>query len=190
MNKVKKIIVAITGASGAIYGIRCLEALRRAEIESHAVISTSAEKTIEHETDYTVKDVKELCDVLYDVNDVGANISSGSFQVDGMIVSPCSIKTLSSIANSFNDNLISRAADVTLKERRKLVLMVRETPIHLGHLRLMEAVMEIGGIILPPIPAFYHKPVTVDEIVNHSVGKALDLFGIDAKLFERWNGLV
>lgn len=185
----KKIVLGISGASGAIYGIRCLETLNKLDIESHVVISASAEKTIEHETDYSVEYVKSLCSVVYDLQDIGASISSGSFHVDGMIIAPCSIKTLSSIANSFNDNLITRAADVTLKEQRKLVLMVRETPFHLGHLRLMQSVVESGAVILPPVPSFYHKPKSIDDIVNQSVGKALDQFGIDARLFERWSGL-
>jgi flavin prenyltransferase len=185
----KKIVVGISGASGAIYGIRCLETLNKLGIESHVAISTAAEKTIEYETDYTMEQVKSLCTYLYDLKDIGASIASGSFRVDGMIVAPCSIKTLSSIANSFNDNLISRAADVTLKERRKLVLMVRETPFHLGHLRLMQSAAEMGAVILPPVPSFYHKPASIDDIVNQSVGKALDQFGIDAQLFDRWEGL-
>lgn len=185
----KKIVIGITGASGSIYGIRCLETLNKLQIETHVIISSSAEKTIEYETDYSVDQVKSMCSFVYDLQDIGASISSGSFHVDGMIIAPCSIKTLSSIANSFNDNLISRAADVTLKEQRKLVLMVRETPFHLGHLRLMQSVAEVGGVILPPVPSFYHKPKSIDDIVNQSVGKALDQFGIEARLFERWSGL-
>ncbi|PLS16025.1 3-octaprenyl-4-hydroxybenzoate carboxy-lyase [Bacillus sp. M6-12] len=185
----KKIVVGISGASGAIYGIRCLETLNKLGIESHVVFSSSAERTIEYETDYSVEKVISLCSFVYDIKDIGASISSGSFQVDGMIIAPCSIKTLSSIANSFNDNLLTRAADVTLKEKRKLVLMLRETPLHLGHLRLMQSVTENGGIILPPVPSFYHKPKSIDDIINQSVGKALDQFGIDAQLFERWKGL-
>lgn len=185
----KKIVIGISGASGSIYGIRCLETLNKLQIESHVIISSSAEKTIEYETEYSVEQVKSLCSFVYDSNDIGASISSGSFHVDGMIIAPCSIKTLSSIANSFNDNLITRAADVTLKEQRKLVLMVRETPLHLGHLRLMQSAAENGAVILPPVPSFYHKPTSLDDIVNQSVGKALDQFGIDARLFERWSGL-
>ncbi|MFB6802596.1 UbiX family flavin prenyltransferase [Peribacillus butanolivorans] len=188
-NRVKKIVIGISGASGSIYGIRCLETLNKLQIESHVIISSSAEKTIEYETEYSVEQVKSLCSFVYDSNDIGASISSGSFHVDGMIIAPCSIKTLSSIANSFNDNLITRAADVTLKEQRKLVLMVRETPLHLGHLRLMQSAAENGAVILPPVPSFYHKPKSLDDIVNQSVGKALDQFGIDARLFERWSGL-
>jgi 4-hydroxy-3-polyprenylbenzoate decarboxylase len=186
---VKKIVIGISGASGSIYGIRCLETLNKLQIESHVIISSSAEKTIEYETEYSVEQVKSLCSFVYDSNDIGASISSGSFHVDGMIIAPCSIKTLSSIANSFNDNLITRAADVTLKEQRKLVLMVRETPLHLGHLRLMQSAAENGAVILPPVPSFYHKPTSLDDIVNQSVGKALDQFGIDARLFDRWSGL-
>lgn len=189
MRRVKKIVLGISGASGAIYGIRCLEALKKAQIESHVIISSSAVKTIEYETDYSIREVNEMCDFLYDPYDMGASVSSGSFLVEGMIVAPCSIKTLSSVANSFNDNLITRAADVTLKERRRLVLMVRETPFHLGHLKLMQSVAEMGGVILPPIPSFYHKPESVEDIVNQSVGKALDQFGIEGNLFERWSGL-
>ncbi|MFJ9382533.1 UbiX family flavin prenyltransferase [Peribacillus sp. NPDC101481] len=185
----KKIVIGISGASGSIYGIRCLETLNKLQIESHVIISSSAEKTIEYETEYSVEQVKSLCSFVYDSNDIGASISSGSFHVDGMIIAPCSIKTLSSIANSFNDNLITRAADVTLKEQRKLVLMVRETPLHLGHLRLMQSAAENGAVILPPVPSFYHKPTSLDDIVNQSVGKALDQFGIDARLFDRWSGL-
>lgn len=185
----KKIVIGITGASGAIYGIRCLETLNKLKIETHVILSPSAEKTIKYETGYTVEQVKSLCNYIYDVQDIGASISSGSFQVDGMIIAPCSIKTLSSIANSFNDNLITRAADVTLKEQRKLVLMVRETPFHLGHLRLMQSAAENGAVILPPVPSFYHGPKSIDDIINQSVGKALDQFGIDGQLFERWSGL-
>ncbi|MFJ7855990.1 UbiX family flavin prenyltransferase [Peribacillus frigoritolerans] len=185
----KKIVIGISGASGSIYGIRCLETLNKLQIESHVIISSSAEKTIEYETEYSVEQVKSLCSYVYDSYDIGASISSGSFHIDGMIIAPCSIKTLSSIANSFNDNLITRAADVTLKEQRKLVLMVRETPLHLGHLRLMQSAAENGAVILPPVPSFYHKPTSLDDIVNQSVGKALDQFGIDARLFDRWSGL-
>lgn len=184
-----RIVVGITGASGAIYGIKLLEALKQCQVESHAIISDSAKKTILHETSYSLKEVEAMCSFLYDPRDIGAAISSGSFLVNGMIIAPCSIKSLSSIANSFNDNLITRAADVQLKERRKLVLLVRETPLHLGHLRQMVAVSEMGGVILPPVPSFYHKPETIDDIVRQSLGKALDQFGIDAKLFSRWKGL-
>ncbi|WP_134704730.1 UbiX family flavin prenyltransferase [Ammoniphilus sp. YIM 78166] len=185
----KKIVVGISGASGAIYGVRILETLHRLGIESHAVITDSAVRTIEHETSYSLSYVKSLCTHLYDDRDIGAKISSGSFLVDGMVIAPCSIKTLSGIANSYNDHLLVRSADVTLKERRKLVILLRETPLHLGHIKLMLSVTEMGGVILPPVPSFYHKPTSLDDIVNQSVGKALDQFGIDAKLFDRWNGL-
>lgn len=184
-----KIVVGISGASGAIYGIKTLEVLRRLDIESHVVISHAAERTIHHETSYTIQQVQQLATKLYSQEDIGAAISSGSFKVDGMIVAPCSIKTLSAIANSYNDELITRAADVQLKERRKLVLMVRETPFNLSHLRHMTQITEMGGVILPPVPSFYHKPSSLDDIVSQSVGKALDQFGIDAKLFDRWKGM-
>lgn len=184
-----RIVVGISGASGAIYGIRTLEALKRLGVESHLVMSATAAETIAYETSYSVDEVVRLATKVYPVNDVAAAISSGSFKTDGMIVAPCSIKTLAGIANSYNENLLTRAADVTLKERRKLVLMVRETPLHLGHLRHMVAVTEMGAVVLPPIPAFYHKPQTLDDIVNQSVGKALDQFGLDASLFKRWTGL-
>lgn len=185
----KKIVVGISGASGAIYGIRLIEALQKTGAESHVVISPSAIKTIHYETKYKIEQIESMSTHFYDSKDIGATIASGSFQVDGMIVAPCSIKTLSAIANSFNDNLITRAADVTIKEKRRLVLMVRETPLHLGHFKLMQAVAEMGGVILPPVPSFYHLPETIDDIVNHSVGRALDSFNIDANLFNRWDGL-
>lgn len=184
----KKIVVGISGASGAIYGIRTLEVLQRLGIESHAIISNAAERTIHYETDYTVEQVIKLATSVYDQRDIGAAISSGSFKVDGMIVAPCSIKTLSSVANSYNDQLITRAADVQLKERRKLVLIVRETPFNLSHLQSMTLITQMGGVILPPVPSFYHRPKTIDDIVNQTIGKALDQFGIDAHLFDRWDG--
>ncbi|MCM3760067.1 UbiX family flavin prenyltransferase [Alkalihalobacillus oceani] len=184
----KKIVVGISGASGAIYGIRTLEVLQKLGIESHAVISNAAKQTIEYETDYTVEDVRALATSVYGQEEIGAAISSGSFKVDGMIVAPCSIKTLSAIANSFNDELITRAADVQLKERRKLVLIVRETPFNLSHLQHMTLITQMGGVILPPVPSFYHKPKTIDDLVNQTIGKALDQFDIDARLFRRWDG--
>ncbi len=185
----KKIVIAISGASGALYGIRILEVLKPLNIETHVIISPSAFKTIEYETDYSKEDVVALSTHIYDSQDIGATISSGSFMVEGMIIAPCSIKSMSSIANSLNDNLLTRAADVTLKERRKLVLLLRETPLHLGHINLMKNITEMGGVVLPPVPSFYHKPKSIDDIVNQSVGKALDQFGIEANLFERWPGL-
>lgn len=184
----KKIVVGISGASGAIYGIRILEVLKKLGIESHAIISNAAVKTIQYETSYKVEEVIKLATNVYDQKDIGAAISSGSFKVDGMIVAPCSIKTLSAVANSYNDDLITRAADVQLKERRKLVLLVRETPYNLSHINHMSLITQMGGVILPPVPSFYHKPKTIDDIINQTVGKALDQFGIDAKLFERWTG--
>jgi 4-hydroxy-3-polyprenylbenzoate decarboxylase len=187
----RRIIVAITGASGAIFGIRTLEVLGKiADVESHLVMSDGARATIAYETGYSVDEVKGLADVVHSERNLGASISSGSFQTEGMLVAPCSIKTLSGIANSYDDNLIIRAADVVLKERRKLVLLVRETPLHVGHLKLMVQASENGAVILPPMPSFYHRPVTVDDVVDHIVGKALDQFGIDAKLYRRWQGSV
>ena len=185
-----KLVVGISGASGAIYGLRILEVLRQVGVETHLVMSDSAKRTIVYETDYSIDAVKKLASQVHDINDIGACISSGSFRHDGMVIAPCSIKTLSALANSFNTNLLIRSADVTLKERRKLVLMIRETPLHLGHLRLMTQVTEIGAVLVPPLPAFYHQPKTIDAIVNKSVNKALDQFDLGAQLnlFERWTG--
>jgi 4-hydroxy-3-polyprenylbenzoate decarboxylase len=184
-----KIVVGISGASGAIFGIRTLEVLNHLGIESHVVVSDAAVQTIHHETFYKIDEVCNLASKVYGQKDIGAAISSGSFKVDGMIIAPCSIKTLSAIANSYNDELITRAADVQLKERRKLVLLVRETPFNLSHLQHMTLITQMGGVILPPVPSFYHKPKTLDDIINHTIGKVLDQFGIDAKLFDRWKGL-
>jgi 4-hydroxy-3-polyprenylbenzoate decarboxylase len=188
MRMTKKIIVGISGASGAIYGIRTLEVLRQIGIESHAVISNAAAQTIHYETNYSVEGVLKLATYTYKQKEIGAAIASGSFKVDGMIIAPCSVKTLSSIANSFNDQLITRAADVQLKERRKLVLLVRETPFNLSHIQHMSLITQMGGVILPPVPSFYHKPNTIDDIINQTIGKALDQFDIDGNLFERWSG--
>jgi len=182
----KRLVVGITGATGAIYGIRLLEFLSKSDVETHLVISDSAEKTIRMETHWTLEQVKALATVTYHMEDVGADISSGSFHAEGMVVIPCSIKSLSAIANSYNENLLIRAADVALKERRKLVLVVRETPLHRGHLSLMLNVADAGAVILPPIPAFYFLPKTLDDIINHTVGRVLDVFGIDHRLFNRW----
>lgn len=183
------LVVAISGASGPIYGIRTLEVLRCIpDIETHLIVSAGARATIAYETHYSYDQVKALADVVHNETNLGASISSGSFATAGMIIAPCSIKTLSGIANSYDDNLTIRAADVTLKEGRKLVLVLRETPLHLGHIRLMAQAAEIGAVILPPVPSFYHLPETVDDIVNHTIGKVLDQFGIDAKLFARWQG--
>ena len=183
------IIIGITGATGAIYGVRLLEVLASMkDIETHLIISEAGEKTIAYETQYRISDVKKLAAYSYDIGDIYAPISSGSFRADGMIIAPCTIKTMSALANSYSENLIVRAGDVTLKERRKLVVMVRETPLHLGHLRTMERLTEMGAIIMPPMPAFYHQPQTVQDIVDHTVGKVLDVFDIKHDLFRRWSG--
>jgi len=187
----KRLVIGISGASGAIYGIRLLELLRAVEdVETHLVISQSAGITIGLETDFTPEQVTDLADVTYRFGDIAAAISSGSFRTMGMVVMPCSMKTLAGIAHSFSNNLLLRAADVTLKERRRLLIVSRETPLHLGHLRLMTQVTELGGIIMPPAPAFYHRPQTIDDIVNQTVNRALDLMGIELPQDElaRWQG--
>jgi 4-hydroxy-3-polyprenylbenzoate decarboxylase len=179
----------MNGATGVIYGIRLLEVLSGLKgVETHLIISTAGEKTIEIETAFKATEVKALANYCYAIEDIAARIASGSFQHDGMIVAPCSMKTLSALATSYADNLLTRAADVTLKERRRLVLMVRETPLHLGHLRNMVSVTEMGAIVMPPVPAFYHGPQTIQDIVDHTVGKALDLFQIEHSLYRRWPG--
>lgn len=185
------LIICITGATGVIYGIRLLEVLSSLkDVETHLVISKAGELIIKHETGRKIQDVRKLASFWYDVEDIGACISSGSFQRDGMIVAPCTVKTMSGLANSYSANLITRAGDVTLKERKKLALMVRETPLHLGHIRAMEKLTEMGAIIVPPIPAFYHKPKTISEIVDHTTGRLLDIFDIKHNLFRRWTGHV
>lgn len=187
----KRLIVGLSGASGVIYGIRLLEVLRGIEdIETHVIISHAAKRTILLETDYTVDQVEALADNLYSFKDIAASISSGSYKTIGMVIIPCAVKTMSGIANSYSDNLILRAADVVLKDRRKLVLALRETPLHLGHVRLMEQVIQLGAIMMPPMPAFYHRPQTIDDIINQSVNRVLDLFDIELEenLFERWQG--
>ena len=187
----KKLIIGISGASGAIYGIRLLEVLREIEnVETHLVMSTAAGITIGLETEYTTDEVVDLADATYRFKDIAARISSGSFKTDGMIVAPCSMKTLAGITYSFSDNLLLRAADVVLKDRRRLILAPRETPLHLGHLRMMVQVTGIGAIIVPPMPAFYHRPQTIDDIVNQTVNRILDLVEIElpADLFQRWQG--
>ena len=181
-----KIVVGISGATGVIYGVRMLKTLYTCGVETHLVITQSAIKNLLIETEYTVADLEPFASAIYDVDDVGAAIASGSFKVDGMVIAPCSIKTLSAVANSFNYNLLIRAADVNLKERRRVVLLVRDTPFHEGHLDLMMKVTRMGGIIMPPVPAFYHMPKTIDDIIDQSVGKVLDFFSIDAGLFRRW----
>jgi flavin prenyltransferase len=186
----RRIVVGISGASGAIYGVRLLQVLRaQPDVETHLVISKAALLTIAHETPFDPEAVTSLADRVYDQGDIAASIASGSFRTAGMVIAPCSMKTLSAVASSYTDNLMARAADVCLKERRKLVLVVRETPLHLGHLRLMTAVTEMGAVVLPPVPALYARPRTVGEIVDHTVGKVLDQFGVEANLMERWSGL-
>ena len=183
------LIIGITGSTGVIYGIRMLEVLSSmSDVETHLVISEAGETIIRYETDKNLTDVRKLARYNYDIRDVAAQISSGSFMRDGMIVAPCTIKTMSAIANSYNENLLIRSADVTLKERKKLLLMVRETPLHLGHLRMMEKLTEMGAVIMPPVPTFYTRPRTIEEIVDHTVGRMLDIFNIEHSLFHRWSG--
>ena len=187
----KRLIVGISGASGAIYGVRLLQVLRDvAGVETHLVMSQAARQTLSLETDYLLRDVQALADVVHDTRDIAASISSGSFKTAGMIILPCSIKTLSGIVHSYTDSLVTRAADVVLKERRPLVLAVRETPLHLGHLRLMTQAAELGAIIMPPVPAFYHRPQSLDDVINQTVNRVLDQFDIElpADLFTRWQG--
>jgi len=184
----QRLIVGISGASGTIYGIRLLEVLRDTPIETHLVMSEAAKRVAEAETGYASGWIEGLADAVYGNEEIDAPISSGSYPTLGMIVAPCSIKSLSAIAHSYDDTLLARAADVVLKERRKLVLVVRETPLHLGHLRLMAAVTEFGAVVLPPMPSFYHQPKTIADIVDQTVGKMLDQFGLDHHLFKRWPG--
>jgi flavin prenyltransferase len=185
-----RIVVAITGATGAIYGVRLLRALGTVPgLETHLVVSDAGVLNLHHELDMSRKDVEALADRSYNLRDIGATLASGSFQSAGMIVAPCSMKTLASIAFGLSDNLIARAADVVLKERRRLVLMVRETPLNLAHLRNMTAVTEMGGIIFPPLPGFYHHPQSIEEMVDQTVGRVLDLFALPHQLAPRWNGL-
>ncbi len=184
----KRIVIGISGASGVIYGVRILSLLRDKKLETHLVISESGKNNIQIETDYSLDQVEAMADYVYDTKDVGAALASGSFLTDGMVVVPCTIKTLSGIANSYTNNLLVRAADVTLKEKRKLVLVVRETPLHKGHLRLMTMAADMGAHILPPIPSFYHAPKTIDDIINQTIGKIFDYLSIDHDLFKRWSG--
>lgn len=184
------LIVGITGTSGVVYGIRLLQVLAgRKDIETHLIISEAGEENIKYETDWKLEDVKALASFSYNIRDIGSRLASGSFKRDGMIIAPCTIKTMSALANSYNENLLVRAGDVTLKERKKLVLLIRETPLHLGHIRNMERLSEMGAIIMPPVPAFYHRPKTIQDIVDHTVGKALDIFDIEHNLFPRWSGM-
>ncbi len=185
----KRLIVGLSGASGVIFGVRLLETLKNVpDVETHLIVSKGAEVTLRLETEDSLERIASLADVVHDHGNLAAPISSGSFRTLGMVVIPCSMKSLAQIALSLNDNLLTRAADVTLKERRKLVLVPRETPLHLGHLRHMTAVAEMGGVILPPAPSFYHGPKTIMDVVDQTVGKVLDQFGIEHALFRRWGG--
>lgn len=186
----QRLVIAITGATGVIYGVRLLQVLHAMpHIETHLMISEAGVLNLHQELDMNRKDVEALADCVHNVRDVGASIASGSFQSDGMIVAPCSMKTLAAVAHALSDNLIARAADVVLKERRRLVLMVRETPFNLAHLRNMTAVTEMGGIIFPPLPGFYHHPASINEMVDHTIGRVLDLFDVPHTLTPRWVGL-
>ncbi|MGV7208308.1 UbiX family flavin prenyltransferase [Oxalobacteraceae bacterium A2-2] len=185
-----RLIIAITGATGAVYGVRLLQVLQhQPSVETHLVISDAAVLTLHQETGLQRREVEALAHVVHKVRDVGASIASGSFLSDGMVIAPCSMKTLASVAHGLSDNLIARAADVVLKERRRLVLMVRETPFNLAHLRNMTAVTEMGGIVFPPLPSFYHNPRTIDEMVDQTVARVLDLFGLPNTLAPRWGGM-
>jgi 4-hydroxy-3-polyprenylbenzoate decarboxylase len=182
----KRIVIGISGASGVIYGVKMLSLLKQKAFETHLIMSEAGKRNIEIETRYKAEDVAAMANYAYDNSDVGAALASGSFLTDGMVVIPCTIKTLSGIANSYTNNLLVRAADVTLKEKRKLVLVVRETPLHKGHLRLMTMAADMGAHILPPVPSFYHQPKTIDDIINQTIGKVFDYFGIKHDLFRRW----
>ncbi|MGI5940174.1 MAG: UbiX family flavin prenyltransferase [Thermoleophilia bacterium] len=184
----QRLIVGISGASGIVYGVRLLEVLRHTSVETHLILSEAAKSVAALETGYSAAQIEALANVVYEDDDLAACISSGSFLTMGMVVAPCAIKSLSAIAHSYSDGLLVRAADVALKEGRRLVLVVRETPLHLGHLRLMVEAAECGAVILPPMPAFYHHPQSVADIVDHTVGKILDQFGVEHNLFSRWQG--
>jgi 4-hydroxy-3-polyprenylbenzoate decarboxylase len=189
-DRPRRLVVAITGATGAVYGVRLLQQLAATPgIETHLVVSDAASLTLHQEVGMQKRDVEALAHVVHRNRDVGASIASGSFQTDGMVIAPCSMKTLASVAHGLSDNLVARAADVVLKERRRLVLMVRETPFNLAHLRNMTAVTEMGGIVFPPLPSFYHRPATIDEMVDHTVARVIDLFGIEHALAPRWGGM-
>lgn len=189
-DRPQRLVIAITGATGAVYGVRLLQHLQAMPgVETHVIVSDAAVLTLQQETGMTRRAVEALADVVHKSRDVGASIASGSFQSDGMVIAPCSMKTLAAVAHGLSDNLIARAADVVLKERRRLVLMVRETPFNLAHLRNMTAVTEMGGIIFPPLPSFYHKPTSIDEMVDHTVARVIDLFGIAHALAPRWHGM-
>jgi 4-hydroxy-3-polyprenylbenzoate decarboxylase len=183
-----RLIVAISGASGVIFGVRALERLRNAGVETHLIMTRAAKITLSHETDLKVPDVEALASVVHHADDIGASISSGSFRTLGMIVAPCSIRSLSEIASGVTSGLLARAADVVLKERRRLVLLVREAPLHSGHLRSMLAASDMGAIIVPPVPAFYFRPTSLDEVIDQTIGRSLDLFGLDVGGVQRWEG--
>lgn len=187
MTERARLIVGISGASGVIYGVRLLEALQKIPVETHLVMTRTAEVTLAHETDLKVSDVRRLADVAYRIDDLAAAVSSGSFRTTGMIVAPCSMRSLGEIAHGITSNLLTRAADVVLKERRKLVLVARETPLHAIHLRNMATLSDMGAIIAPPVPAFYNRPKTLDDVVNHTVGRVLDLFDLDTGSVKRWS---
>ncbi|MGD9042233.1 MAG: UbiX family flavin prenyltransferase [Desulfobacterales bacterium] len=186
----KRIVVGISGASGVTYGVRMLELLRETEFETHLIISKAGRLNIEIETSYKPDRVEAMADFVYDHKDMAASLASGSFLTEGMVVIPCTIKSLSGIANAYNENLLVRAADVTLKEKRKLVLVVRETPLHIGHLRLMTLAAEMGAHLLPPVPSFYHQPKTLEDIIDQTIGKVFDYIGIEHDLFKRWGEAV
>ena len=191
MSPAKRIVVAISGASGALYGVRLLQMLRSLEgVQTHLTVSDAGWLNIQQELEMPRAEVQALADVFYPVRDVGAAIASGSFQCDGMVISPCSMRTLAAVALGLSDNLITRAADVMLKERRRLILMVRETPLNLAHLRNMTSVTEMGGIVFPPVPGFYHRPQSIAEMVDHTTSRVLDVLGVPAAEAVRWNGLV
>ncbi|MGQ0584772.1 MAG: UbiX family flavin prenyltransferase [Reyranella sp.] len=187
MSDPMRLVIGISGASGVIYGVRLLEALKPLPVETHLVMTRTAEVTLAHETDLKVAAVRRLADVAHDVDDLAAAVSSGSFRTMGMIVAPCSMRSLGEIATGISSNLLTRAADVVLKERRKLVLLVRETPLHAIHLRNMATLAEMGAIIAPPVPAFYNRPKTLDDVIDHTVGRVLDLFDIDTGKVKRWS---
>jgi flavin prenyltransferase len=187
MSEPKRLVIGISGASGVIYGVRLLEALKLLPVETHLVMTRTAEVTLAHETDFKVAAVRKLADVAHGVDDLAAAVSSGSFRTLGMIVAPCSMRSLGEIATGISSNLLTRAADVVLKERRKLVLLVRETPLHAVHLRNMATLADMGAIIAPPVPAFYNRPKTLDDVIDHTVGRVLDLFGLDTGKVKRWS---
>ena len=188
MTNKKRLVVGVSGATGAIYGVRILEILSKMEgMETHLVLTKAGRMTIQVETPYSAKEVEAMADVVHDVNNVGASISSGSFRTEGMVIAPCSMKSMGSIAHSIGGDLLVRAADVVLKERKKLVLVVRETPLHLGHLEAMVSLTRMGAVIFPPVPAFYHRPKSLDDVINQTVTRILDQFNIDVSLFHRWD---